>query len=140
MKIAEVRQFLSESFNFSKHINFEDYMASKPVEEDEMTTAILGGTPADTLHSGDNYASGDNRCPMIMGKIQKRRKKDEDSEEMFTPLYRYMDLEELNNIIAYNAFTDLLDFEEDSEGKVQNPAGMLPFFKSFSKSSYASII
>lgn len=131
MKIAEVRQFLSESFNFSKHINFEDYMASKPVEEDEMTTAILGGTPSDTLNSGDNYFSDDMRVPGVLGKIQKR-KKDEDSEDISSPtLYRYMSISELEDILAYNAFKNLINFFDDSEGFRKNPAGQLPFFKSF---------
>ena len=132
MKIAEVRHFLQENFNYHKHINFEDYMYEKAVEEDEMTSAILSTAPqGGALECGDNYAPGDMRVPKVLGKIQRRRKTDEDAEDTFTPLYRYMDLEELNNIIAYNAFTDLIDFEDDCEGKIQNPAGMLPFFKSF---------
>lgn len=121
-------KFKNETPKDSKTVVFRYHLAK---EEDEMTTAILGGTPSDTLHSGDNYASGDMRVPKVLGKIQRRRKTDEDAEDAFTPLYRYMDLEELNNIIAYNAFTDLIDFEDDCEGKIQNPAGMLPFFKSF---------
>lgn len=131
MKIAEVRQFLSESFNFSKHINFEDYIASKTVEEDEITTEILGGAPSDTLNSGDNYSSGDMRVPGVLGKIQKR-KKDEDSEDISSPtLYRYMSIGELEDILAYNAFKNLINFFDDTEGLRKNPAGQLPFFKSF---------
>jgi hypothetical protein len=82
-------------------------------------------------HAEDGISYTFAVVPKALGKIQRRRKTDEDAEDTFTPLYRYMDLEELNNIIAYNAFTDLSDFEEDCEGKIQNPAGMLPFFKSF---------
>ena len=93
-------------------------------EEDEMTSAILGGEP------GAQYAEGDFRTPAIFGKVQKR-KKEEDAETGYKPLYRFMDIEELNNVLAYNAFTQLLDFDEDANYKVENPAGPLPFFKSF---------
>lgn len=110
MKIGQVLSVISESF--------------KKVEEDEITSAILGGEP------GAQYAEGDFRAPVILRKVQKR-KKDEDAEAGYKPLYRYMDIEELNSILAYNAFTQLLDFDEDADYKVQNPAGSLPFFKSF---------
>lgn len=110
MKISQVLNIINESF--------------KKVEEDEMTSAILGGEP------GAQYAEGDFRTPTILGKVQKR-KKDEDEETATERLYRYMDIEELNSILAYNAFTGLLDFDEDADYKVQNPAGSLPFFKSF---------
>ena len=110
MKIVQVLSVISESV--------------KKVEEDEMTSAILGGEP------GVQYAEDDFRTPAILGKVQKR-KKDEDAESAFKPLYRYMDIEELNDILAYNALTNLLDFDEDADYKVQNPAGSLPFFKSF---------
>lgn len=93
-------------------------------EEDEMTSVVLGGEP------GVQYAEGDFRIPAILGKVQKRRK-EEDAEMSYKPLYRYMDIEELNNILAYNALTNLLDFDEDADYKIQNPAGQLPFFKSF---------
>ena len=110
MKIAQVLSIISESI--------------RKVEEDEMTSAILGGEP------GVQYAEGDFRTPVILGKVQKR-KKEEDAETGYKPLYRYMDIEELNDILAYNALTNLLDFDEDTDYKIQNPAGPLPFFKSF---------
>lgn len=110
MKIAQVLSIISESV--------------KKVEEDEMTSAILGGQP------GVQYAEGDFRTPTVLGKVQKR-KKEEDAETGYKPLYRFMDIEELNNILVYNALTDLLDFDEDADYKIQNPAGTLPFFKSF---------
>lgn len=60
-------------------------------------------------------------------------KKDEDSEDVIPPiLYRYMSIGELEDILAYNAFKDLINFFDDSEGLRENPAGQLPFFKSFS--------
>lgn len=46
-------------------------------------------------------------------------------------LYRYMSLDELSNILSYGAFTRLIDFDEDCDGKIENPAGDMPFFKSF---------
>ena len=76
MKIAEVRHFLQENFNYHKHINFEDYMYEKAVEEDEMTSAILSTAPqGGALECGDNYAPGDMRVPKVLGKIQRRKKK-----------------------------------------------------------------
>lgn len=110
MKISQVLNIISESF--------------KKVEEDESSSAILGG------ELGAQYAEGDFRTSAILGKVQKR-KKEEDAETSYKPLYRYMNIEELNSILAYNAFTQLLDFDEDADYKVQNPAGLLPFFKSF---------
>jgi hypothetical protein len=110
MKISQVLSIISES--------------AKKVEEDEMTSAILGGEP------GAQYAEDDFRTPAILGKVQKR-KKEEDAETGYKPLYRYMDIEELSGILAYNALTNLLDFDEDADYKIQNPAGQLPFFKSF---------
>lgn len=129
MKISQIRQLLSESFNISKHIQFEDILASKSQEEDE---EIMGNfTPGDTLHSGDNYNPGDMRAPKVLGKVQKR-KKDEDSEDVSSSiLYRYMSISELEDILTYNAFKNLINFFDDSEGLRKNPAGQLPFFKSF---------
>lgn len=102
-------------------------------DEDEITSAILSTTPqGGALECGDNYASGDMRVPKVLGKVQKR-KKDEDSEDVIPPiLYRYMSIGELEDILAYNAFKDLINFFDDSEGLRENPAGQLPFFKSFS--------
>ena len=102
-------------------------------DEDEMTSAILSTAPqGGALECGDNYAPGDMRVPKILGKVQKR-KKDEDSEEAIPSiLYRYMSIGELESILVSNAFTELINFFEDSEGLRENPAGQLPFFKSFS--------
>lgn len=59
-------------------------------------------------------------------------KKDEDSEDVIPPiLYRYMSVSELEDILSYNAFKGLINFFDDSEGLRENPAGQLPFFKSF---------
>lgn len=101
-------------------------------EEDEMTSAILSTAPqGGALSCGDNYAPGDMRVPKLLGKIQ-RRKKEEDAEQPVPPtLYRYMSLEEISELLSYGAFTRLLDFDEDCDGKVKNPAGNMPFFKSF---------
>ena len=129
MKIGQLRQLLQESFNIHTHIQWEDYAATKACEEDE---EIMGDfSPADQLHSGDNYATGDNRLPGIFGKVQKR-KKDEDFEETEAlTLYRYMSISELEDILTYDCFKNLINFFEDSEGLRKNPAGQLPFFKSF---------
>lgn len=129
MKISQIRQLLSESFNLSKHIQFEDFLAFKSQEEDE---EIMGDfSPSDSLHTGDDYNSGDMRTPNVLGKIQKR-KKDEDSEEIGSSiLYRYMAVSELEDLLTYNAFKNLINFFDDSEGLRKNPAGQLPFFKSF---------
>ena len=130
MKIAKLRSLLRESFNIHKHIQWEDYCAAK--EEDEMTSEIMGGTPSDTLNGDDDYAPGDNRLFSVLGKIQKRRKKDEDTEEISSPvLYRYMSISELDDILSYDAFKNLINFYDDTEGLRKNPAGQLPFFKSF---------
>lgn len=118
MKILEIRRFLNES--------------SKKVEEDEMTSAILSMAPqGGALECGDNYAPGDMRVPKSFSKIQKRRKADEDAEEGVQYLYRYMSIDELSSILSENAFTNLLDFKEDSNGLQENPAGDYPYFKSF---------
>lgn len=129
MKISQIRQFLSESFNVSRHIQLEDFLVSKSQEEDE---EIMGNfTPGDMLHSGDNYNTGDMRVPKVLGKVQKS-KKDEDSEDVSSSiLYRYMSISELEDILTYNAFKNLINFFDDSEGIRENPAGQLPFFKSF---------
>ena len=101
-------------------------------DEDEMTSAILSTAPqGGALECGDNYAPGDMRVPKFLGKVQKR-KKDEDSEDISSSiLYRYMSISELEDILAYNAFKNLINFFDDSEGLRKNPAGQLPFFKSF---------
>lgn len=121
MKILEIYRLLTES--------------KRKVDEDEMGSVMLSSAPqGGALECGDNYASGDNRVPQVFGKIQKRRKKDEDNEEKeekIQYLYRYMSIDELSSILSYSAFTRLVDFKDDSEGRVQNPAGNLPFFKSF---------
>ena len=118
MKILEIRRFLNES--------------SKKVEEDEMTSAILSTAPqGGALECSDNYAPGDMRVPKSFSKIQKRRKVDEDAEEGIQYLYRYMSIDELSSILSENAFTNLLDFKEDSNGLQENPAGDYPYFKSF---------
>lgn len=118
MKISEIYRFLNES--------------SKNIDEDEMTSAILSTSPqGDSLKCGDNYASGDMRMPKIIGKIQKRRNVQEDAEET-SYVYRYMSINELSNILADNAFGELVSFEDDSEGLRDNPAGDFPYFKSFS--------
>lgn len=128
MKIAQLRQLLQESFNIHTHIQWEDYIAAKVCEEDE---EMMGDfSSSDQLHSDDNYATGDNRLPGILGKV-KKRKKDEDSEEVPLTLYRYMSISELEDILAYNSFKKLINFFDDSEGLRKNPAGQLPFFKSF---------
>jgi hypothetical protein len=129
MKISQIRQLLFESFNISKHIQFEDFLATKSQEEDE---EIMGNfSPSDNLHTSDSYNTGDMRVPKVLGKVQKR-KKEEDSEEVSpSTLYRYMSIGELEDILTYNAFKNLINFFDDSEGLRKNPAGQLPFFKSF---------
>lgn len=118
MKILEIRHFLNES--------------SKKVEEDEMTSAILSTVPqGGALESGDNYAPGDMRVPKALGKIQKRRKVQEDAEDANSIIYRFMSTNELSSILAENAFGQLLSFENDCGGKRANPAGDFPYFKSF---------
>lgn len=99
-------------------------------EEDE---EIMGNfNISDSLYQGDNYAPGDMRVSKALPKFQ-RRKKDEDSEDLMpSVLYRYMSIGELEDILISNAFTGLINFFEDSEGLRENPAGQLPFFKSFS--------
>lgn len=101
-------------------------------DEDEMTSAILSTAPqGGALECGDNYVPADMRTPKVLGKIQKR-KKDEDSEDISSSiLYRYMSVSELEDILTYNAFKNLINFFDDSEGLRKNPAGQLPFFKSF---------
>ena len=101
-------------------------------DEDEMTSAILSTAPqGGELVSGDNYATNDMRIPRVFGKMQKRKK--EESAESIMPkvFYRYMSIEEINDILSYNAFRRLIDHDDDSEEKVKNPAGNLPYFKSF---------
>lgn len=101
-------------------------------DEDEMTSAILSTAPqGEALECNDNYTPDDMRVPKVFSKIQKR-KKDEDSEEIAgSILYRYMSIEELYNILSYDSFTELVNFYDDCEGLRKNPAGQLPFFKSF---------
>lgn len=82
----------------------------------------------------DSAASFLNRyCSEDEEETSEKYKKDEDSEDVIPPiLYRYMSIGELEDILAYNAFKDLINFFDDSEGLRENPAGQLPFFKSFS--------
>lgn len=82
----------------------------------------------------DSAASFLNRyCAEDEEETSEKYKKDEDSEDVIPPiLYRYMSIGELEDILAYNAFKDLINFFDDSEGLRENPAGQLPFFKSFS--------
>ena len=101
-------------------------------DEDEMTSAILSTAPqGGELVSGDNYATNDMRMPKVFGKIQKRKKEESAESVMPKELYRYMSIAEINDILSYKAFRHLIDHEDDSEGKVKNPAGNLPYFKSF---------
>lgn len=115
MKIAQIHNLLRESF--------------KSVEENE---EIMGNFNLnDNLHSSDNYAPGDLRTPKLLGKVQKR-KKDEDSEKISHDIfYRYMSINELQNILSFKAFKEPLDFDDDSAGLRKNPAGDLPFCKCF---------
>ena len=118
MKIVEIHRLLSES--------------KKKFDEDEMTSAILSAAPqGGALECGDNYAPGNMRVPKVLGKIQRRRKTDEDAEDGVQYLYRYMSIDELSSILSENAFTNLIDFKEDSDGLQENPAGDYPYFKSF---------
>lgn len=101
-------------------------------DEDEMTSAILSSAPqGGELVSSDNYATNDMRMPRVFGKIQKRKKEESAESVMPKEFYRYMSIAEINDILSYNAFRGLIDHEDDSEGKVKNPAGNLPYFKSF---------
>lgn len=101
-------------------------------DEDEMTSAILSSAPqGGELVSSDNYATNDMRMPKVFGKTQKRKKEESAESVMPKEFYRYMSIAEINDILSYNAFRGLIDHEDDSEGKVKNPAGNLPYFKSF---------
>lgn len=133
-KIINFIQSLSDKFkpeadDDEKNVTFR-YKFEK--EEDEMTTSILSAAPqGGALNCGDNYVPGDMRTPTIFGKVQKR-KKDEDTESIIPKeFYRYMSMDEISDILSYGAFRNLIDHEDDSEGRVKNPAGNLPYFKSF---------
>ena len=102
------------------------------INEGEMTSAILSADPqGGALECGDIHAPDDMRIPNVLGKVQKRKREEDSEDAVPTTLYRYMSIKELEDIIAYNAFKNLLDFDEDSEGLRKNPAGSLPYFKSF---------
>ena len=121
MRIEKILRILSESFN-----------KKKLSEEDEMASAILSTAPqGGELVSGDNYVTNDMRIPKVFGKMQKRKKEESAESVMPKEFYRYMSIAEINDILSYDAFRGLIDHEDDSEGKVKNPAGNLPFFKSF---------
>lgn len=119
MKIVEIHRLLTES--------------KKKIDEDEMTSAVLSTAPqGGALQCGDNYASGDMRIPKILSKIQKRRKVQEDAENVNSTIYRFMSIDELSSILGYNAFKELLVFEDDAGKLRSNPAGDdFPYFKSF---------
>ena len=131
--VSFLNRYCNEDEEFESDTWGEEILEKCKKDEDEMTSAILSTAPqGGALECGDNYAPGDMRVPKILGKVQKR-KKDEDSEEAIPSiLYRYMSIGELESILVSNAFTELINFFEDSEGLRENPAGQLPFFKSFS--------